>query len=72
MLIDVEGYDDKVISLAGEGDHGDVIEVAGLHIALPKKPPRKKILFHEKAKKLQMWTRLPVPTELLGIRSMDE
>ena len=49
MLIDVEGYDDKVISLAGDGEHGDVIELAGLYIALPKKPPRQKILFHDKA-----------------------
>ncbi len=72
MLIDVEGYDDKVISLAGDGKHGDVIELAGLHIALPKRPPRQKILFHDKAKRLQMWTRIPVPTELLGIKSMDE
>ena len=72
MILDVEGYDEKVVSLDSEGRVGEVIEIYGLDIALPKKPARSEILFHDKPKKLQMWKRQPMPEELQRIRSMDE
>ena len=64
--------DDESIILAPESENGEVVELGGLEIVLPKPPPKKEILFHDKPKKLQMWRRLPMPEELSRIRSMDE
>jgi hypothetical protein len=72
MILDVEGYDEKVVSLDPEGRVGEIVEIYGLDIALPKKPPRSEILFHDRPKKMQMWQRQPMPEELQRIRSMDE
>ena len=36
MLIDVHGYDQKVIQLVSDRQYGEIIEIGGLHIALPK------------------------------------
>ena len=63
---------DDVIWLDGGYKAGEVIELHGLLIGLPKKPKRSEILFHEKPKGVQMWSRLPMPQELSRIRSMDE
>jgi len=63
---------DGVILLDAEGGAGEVIEIHGLEVALPKKPPRSEILFHDQPKKLQMWRRQPMPEELQRIGSMDE
>ena len=63
---------DGVIILDPEGGAGEVIELHGLEIALPKKPTRSEILFHDQPKKLQMWRRQPMPKELQRIGSMDE
>ena len=63
---------DDVIWLDGGHKGGEVIELHGLLIGLPKKPRRFQILFHEKPKGMQMWSRLPMPQELSRIRSMDE
>jgi len=63
---------DDVIWLDGGHKAGEVIELHGLLIGLPKKPKRSEILFHEKPKGVQMWSRLPMPQELSRIRSMDE
>ena len=71
-LIDVKGYDEKVVSLDPEGRVGEIIEIYGLDVALPKKPPKSQILFHDQPKKLQMWRRQPMPEELQRIGSMDE
>lgn len=71
-LIDHEEYNDKVIVIDPNGSVGEIIELHGLAIALPKKPRRSKILFHDKPKSMQMWSRLPVPKELQSIKSMDE
>ena len=64
--------DDEPIILAPECESGEVIELGGIEIVLPKPPPKKEILFHDQPKKLQMWKRLSVPEELSRIRSMDE
>ena len=72
MLIDLEGYETKGIKIDPNGTEGDLLELHGLLIVLPKKPKRSEILFHEKPKAMQMWQRLPMPEELQRIRSMDE
>ncbi len=72
VLIDIEGYEDQGIKIDPDGSTGDVIELHGLLLVLPKKPPRSKILFHDQPKKLQMWKRIPMPEELQRLRSMDE
>jgi hypothetical protein len=63
---------DEVIRLDSESDMGEVISLHGLDVALPKKPKKSDILFHDLPKKLQMWKRFDVPQELSRIRSMDE
>lgn len=71
-LVDIEGYKEKGIKIDPNGSHGEVIELHGLFVVLPKQPPKKEILFHEFPKREQKWSRLPVPKELEKIRSMDE
>lgn len=71
-LVDLEGYKEKGIKIDPNGSHGEVIELHGLLVVLPKQPPKKEILFHEFPKREQKWSRLPVPKELEKIRSMDE
>ena len=63
---------DEVIWLDSESDRGETLELHGILVGLPKKPKRSEILFHDKPKRMQMWTRIPMPQELSRIRSMDE
>jgi hypothetical protein len=63
---------DEIIWLGGEDSKGDVLEVHGIDIGLPKKPKRSQILFNEKPKGMQMWSRVPMPEELSRVRGMDE
>lgn len=63
---------DEAIRLVGGSKTGEVISIHGLDIALPKKPKKSDILFHDLPKKMQMWKRTDVPQELSRIRSMDE
>lgn len=46
---------EDVIKIDPNGTEGEIIDVGGLQIMLPKKPPKKEILFSEKTKDLQMW-----------------
>jgi hypothetical protein len=71
-LIDLDGYEDKGIKIDPNGTEGEVVELHGLLVVLPKKPKRSEILFHDKPKSMQMWQRIPMPEELQKIRSMDE
>ena len=71
-LIDIKGYETKGIKIDPNGTEGDVIELHGLLVVLPKKPPRSQILFHDLPKAMQLWKRIPMPEELRRIRSMDE
>ena len=50
---------------------GDVIEIQGLKIQLPKKPMKKKILFSDKKKKEQRWIRQDIPTGLSRENASD-
>jgi hypothetical protein len=72
MLLDIEGYGDKVIQLIDDQPLGDIIEIGNIFIGLPKKPNKKDILFHDLHKSKQHWRRLPFPEEVLKIKSMDE
>ena len=61
-----------VINICPNGTEGEVIELSGLLIQLPKKPAKKDILFSDKPQKAQRWQRQELPRELLQIKSMDE
>ena len=61
-----------VINICPNGTEGEVIELSGLLIQLPKKPARKDILFSDKPQKAQRWQRQELPRELLQVKSMDE
>ena len=71
-LVKIEGYKDLAIKIDPNGTEGEVVEMHGLLIVLPKRPPKNQILFHDKKKADQYWTRLPVPQEMARIKSFDE
>jgi len=71
-LKQIEGYDNYVINICPNDTGGEVTEIGGIDIQLPKIPPKKEILGYERKPAVQMWRRLPVPEELQRIRSMDE
>jgi hypothetical protein len=68
----IDGYKDFVVNICPNGTEGEVIELSDVFIQLPKVPAKKDILFHDKPKAEQFWKRLPVPQDLLRVRSMDE
>ena len=68
----IDGYKDFVVNICPNGTEGEIIELSDVFIQLPKVPAKKDILFHEKPKAEQFWKRLPVPQDLLRVRSMDE
>ena len=71
-LIDIKGYETKGIKIDPNSTEGEVIELHGLLVVLPKKPKRSEILFHDLPKAMQMWKRTAMPEELLRVRGMDE
>ena len=71
-LKDIKGYDDLVINICPNNTEGEIIELSGLFIQLPKVPNKEEILFHDKPKEDQYWVRQPVPKEIERMRSMDE
>ena len=71
MLIDVEGYTEKVIQLIHDKPIGEIVEIGNIAIALPKQPQKSEILFHLLPKKDQFWKRLDFPKDLLKIKSME-
>jgi hypothetical protein len=64
--------DNDEIKICPNGSEGDVIELHGLVIVLPKKPKKSDILFHDRPTPMQMWQRIDMPEDLKRIRSMDE
>lgn len=68
----IEGYDDMVVNICPSDTQGEIIEISGIDIQLPKKPKKKDILFSDKNKSDQCWSRIPMPEDLLKIRSMGE
>lgn len=71
-VVDIEDYEDPVVNICPHGTSGEVIDISGLLIQLPKVPSKKEILFHDSPKKEQYWRRTEMPTDLKSIRSMDE
>jgi len=71
-IIDIEGYETKGIKIDPNGTEGQVVELHGLLVVLPKKPRKSEILFYDQPKRLQLWKRTPMPEEMRRIRSMDE
>lgn len=72
MLVKDDNYDEAVISICPNGTQGEIVSVGDLHVALPAKPPKKKIFGHDKPNHMQLWQRQPMPEELSRIKSMDE
>ena len=68
----IEGYEDYVVNICPHDTEGDIIEISGLVIQLPKKPGKKDILFSNLKKEDQHWKRIPLPEDLSRIRSMGE
>jgi hypothetical protein len=68
----IEGYDDMVVNICPSDTEGEIIEISGIDIQLPKKPKKKDILFSDKKKSDQFWSRIPMPEDLSKIRSMGE
>ena len=71
-LKEIEGYDQKVVNICPNDSEGEVIEISGILIQLPKKPKKRDILFSKKRKSDQFWSRIEIPKDLSRIRSMDE
>ena len=71
-LKQVKGYDEYVVNICPNDSDGEVTEIGGLNIQLPKAPRDEEILNYGREVHMQMWQRLPVPEELQRIRSMDE
>lgn len=60
------GYDPKIdaVIIDPDGSVGDIIEISGLRIALPKKPKRSDIANHNRKKADQYWRRQGPPRAL--------
>ena len=71
-LIQNKDYDGDIVSICPQGTQGEIIQLGDLLIALPAKPPKKKIEGHERSKLMQLWERTPMPEEMSRIKSMDE
>ena len=71
-LVDIEGHDEPVVSICPQGTLGEVIDISGLPICLPKKPKKKDIAGYDLPTHLQSWNRTEMPKELSRIKSMDE
>ena len=72
VLVDIEEYVEPAVSICPNGTQGEVVEIGGLLIVLPAKPPKKEIKGHDLPKSMQLWSRDSMPEELSRIRSMDE
>ena len=71
-LLDVKEYDTPAVKICPNGTEGEIIELGGLLICLPKRPPKKEISGYKKSNALQVWGRILMPKELSRISSMDE
>ena len=72
VLLYTEEYDEPAIKICPNGSEGEIIELGGLLICLPKRPTKKNIIGYKEPDSMQMWRRISMPKELSRIRSMDE
>lgn len=65
-VVNKSGYDEKndYVIIDPEGTVGDIVEIEGIKIALPKQPAKKDILYHDKKTKDQYWKRQAPPKGL--------
>ena len=70
-LFKIDDYEEPIVKICPNGTLGDVVELSGILIGLPK-APTKGIKGEGLEASMQMWERLPMPAELSRIRSMDE
>jgi hypothetical protein len=61
---DWHNEEEDAVVLDAKGSRGEIIELEGLKIQLPKAPRKKDILFNEKKKEDQYWQRTPIPKGL--------
>ena len=71
-LLDIEEYEEPAVKICPNGTEGETIELGGLLICLPKRPPKKQIFGHKESNSMQVWRRVSMPQELSRIKSMDE
>ena len=64
--------DEYIIQVCPEGTEGEIVRIGDLDIALPAQPPEEEIHGYGRPNHLQLWERVPLPKELLRIKSMDE
>ena len=72
MLVRVDDYDEDVIAICPKATTGNVVSIGDLYIALPSQPPEEKIEGYGRPNNLQLWERVPMPSELSRIKTMDE
>ena len=72
MLVKVDDYDEDVISICPKATTGEVVSIGDLYIALPAQPPEEEIEGYGRPDNLQLWERVPMPSELSRIKTMDE
>ena len=72
VLLNIKEYEEPAVKICPNGTEGELIELGGLLICLPKRPKKKDIFGHKESNSLQMWRRISMPKELSRIRSMDE
>ena len=72
VLLNLKEYDEPAVKICPNGTEGEIIELGGLLICLPKRPPKKQIFGHKESDSMQVWRRIPMPKELSRIKSMDE
>jgi len=71
-LLNLKEYDEPAVKICPNGTEGEIVELGGLLICLPKRPPKKEIFGHKESNSMQVWRRVSMPQELSRIRSMDE
>ena len=72
ILLKVKEYEEPAVKICPNGTEGELIELGGLLICLPKRPKKEDIFGYKESDSMQMWRRIPMPKELSRIRSMDE
>ena len=72
FLLHAEGYEEPAVKICPNGTEGELIELGGLLICLPERPPKKEIFGHKEPNSMQVWRRISMPKEMSRIRSMDE
>ena len=72
VLLNIKDYEEPAVKICPNGTEGEIVELGGLLICLPKRPKKKDIFGYKESDSMQMWTRIPMPKELSRVRSMDE